>query len=395
MIRYEAPANWILYDHGAIATGLVEAKASVVSLSNVPYQRRWVEELQKIELKREVAGTSRIEGAEFTERELDVALRDSAEELQTRSQRQARAAVQTYRWIASLPDDRPVDGDLIREIHRRIVTGADDDRCPPGALRDRDQNVTFGAPRHRGVDGGEPCQVAFEAFTTALRAAYPSHDPLIRALAAHYHLAAMHPFLDGNGRTARALEALLLQRAGLRETSFIAMSNYYYDEKTQYLTALADVRRDGHDLTPFIVFALKGVVQQVRRLLGEIQRHISRELYLSLASELFGRLKSPRKRVIAQRQLEILRRLLEVESVGLQQLMELTEPQYRGLKNPTKAVVRDLSNLFSLKAIKAEKGPSGEYQVSVRLQWPTEITETEFFQSLRELPKAKTLSFLR
>ena len=50
------------------------------------------------------------------------------------------------------------------------------------------------------------------------------HDPIIQALAAHYHVAAMHPFLDGNGRTARALEALMLQRAGLRDTCFIAMS---------------------------------------------------------------------------------------------------------------------------------------------------------------------------
>jgi Fic family protein len=39
--------------------------------------------------------------------------------------------------------------------------------------------------------------------------------------------AAMHPFADGNGRTARALEALLLQRAGLREACFIPMSNYF------------------------------------------------------------------------------------------------------------------------------------------------------------------------
>jgi Fic family protein len=41
----------------------------------------------------------------------------------------------------------------------------------------------------------------------------------------------MHPFLDGNGRTARALEALMLQRTGLRDTLLIAMSNYSYEQK--------------------------------------------------------------------------------------------------------------------------------------------------------------------
>ena len=65
---------------------------------------------------------------------------------------------------------------------------------------------------------------------------------LRRALALHYHFAAMHPFLDGNGRSARALEALMLQRTGLRDTLFIAISNYYYEEKAEYLSALAEVR---------------------------------------------------------------------------------------------------------------------------------------------------------
>jgi hypothetical protein len=80
----------------SITNALAEAKASVLSLKTVPYQRRWVEALQQIELKREVAGTSRIEGAEFTERELEAAMRETPEQLLTRSQRQAHAAVQTY-----------------------------------------------------------------------------------------------------------------------------------------------------------------------------------------------------------------------------------------------------------------------------------------------------------
>jgi Fic family protein len=127
IIRYELPADWIRYDAVAVAGALAEARANVIALRSVPFQRRWVERLQQIELKREIAGTSRIEGADFTERELDQALRDDPQTLKTRSQRQARAAVETYRWIRALPDDRPVDARLMLEVHARIVTGADDD----------------------------------------------------------------------------------------------------------------------------------------------------------------------------------------------------------------------------------------------------------------------------
>lgn len=396
MIPYLWPKDWIIYDAPAITNALTEAKASVLSLKTVPYQRRWVEALQQIELKREVAGTSRIEGAEFTDRELDAAMNETPEQLLTRSQRQARAASQTYRWIAKLPADQPINRELILEIHRRIVTGADDDHCPPGRLRGRDDNVNFGTPRHRGVDGGEECERAFEAFTRALQHEYQEHDPIIQALAAHYHFASMHPFLDGNGRTARALEALMLQRAGLRDTSFIAMSNYYYDEKSGYLSTLAAARQGDHDLTPFLVFALKGVALQTQRLLKEIQHEISKELFRNLMFDLFTRLRTPKKRVLQDRQLEILKILLAEEQIEWTALIERMRTHYK-VKNPIKALVRDVNNLTALKAAWVHKmsDTPARFLVGVRLEWPTEVTETEFFERVRKLPKAKTHSFLQ
>ncbi len=104
VIRYEIPDRWAKYDGLALVSELTEAKAAIMSLTTIPYQRSWAEALQELELKREVAGTSRIEGADFTERELDEALQDEtpAERL-SRSQRQARSAKTTYRWIAGLP----------------------------------------------------------------------------------------------------------------------------------------------------------------------------------------------------------------------------------------------------------------------------------------------------
>jgi len=394
VIRYIAPSNWINYSNTEISKQLIETKSAVLSLRTIPYQRSWVDSLQQMELKREVAGTSRIEGADFTEGELDAALQETPEELLTRSQKQARAAVMTYRWIAKIPDDRPINCDLIYEIHQRIVTGADDDHCPPGQLRKQDENVTFGMPRHRGVEGGDQCRKVFVRLTEAIQREFPEHDPLIQALAAHYHLAAMHPFLDGNGRAARALEALMLQRAGLRDSCFIAMSNFYYDEKASYLTALSDVRAKNHDLTPFLLLGLKGIETQSRRLLTEIQRHVSKELFRNLMYNLFKRLETPRKRVIAERQIEILKLLLETEWMDYSELWKKAAPMYVKLKASRKAWSSDLNHLLSLKAIKYEKLPNNRYRFAVRLEWPTEITETAFFDSLKTLPKSKTHNFL-
>ena len=78
VIQYEIPPKWVKYDAVKLLQPLAEAKASVLALTGVPYRKAWAEKLQEIQLKQEVAGTSRIEGAEFTERELDEALSDEA-----------------------------------------------------------------------------------------------------------------------------------------------------------------------------------------------------------------------------------------------------------------------------------------------------------------------------
>lgn len=392
VIQYREPDDWIAYDASAIVEELAAAKGAVLALTLIPYQRSWADTLQEMELKREVAGTSRIEGAEFTERELDEALSGKAAEVDmTRSQRQARAAINTYRWVERLPKDRPIDESLIKEIHRRIVTGCDDDHCEPGALRRRDQNVIFGRPRHRGVTGGAECARTVARLIRAANQEYRGHDRLIQALALHYHFAALHPFQDGNGRTARALEALMLQRAHLRDSLFIAMSNYYYDEKDKYLESLSRVREADFDLTPFLKFALRGVDIQCRRLLREIRGHLQRSLFRDVMARMYGRLQSTRKRALASRQCEILGTLLDRDTpIEYRDLYALLEKHYVSLTGPMRAFVRDLNGLTGLGAIEVAEEARERYMIVVRLEWATEITETEFYKEINKLPAAKT-----
>ena len=396
-IQYALPTAWIRYDRGAVMERLLNAKVEIRVLQVIPFQRRWVAELQNVHLKMEISGTSRIEGADFVGNELDEAMRaETPEQLLTRSQRQANAAVRTYREIARMPDDRPVTVDLIRDIHRSIVLGCDDDHCEPGVPRKADHNVTFGRPRHRGVAGGKPCAEALERLTREAAASFREHDPLIRALALHYHFAAMHPFADGNGRTARALEALMLQRAGLKDVLFVPMSNYYYDNKDAYLAALAQVRECGHDLTPFLNFALKGIAEEASRVTGRLKKAVQKELFRSLMHELFARLESTRKRVILKRQLDLLNHLLDkdgaVEFYQLIQEVEREWEHYKSRKEPLLAIVRDLGRLREFGAITV--GRSSKTYIEVNLDWPSTITDSEFFERLEQLPKSKTYGFL-
>ena len=398
-IQYKEPTAWIKYDRTVIADHLLAAKASIMALRAIPFQRRWVKELQQVQLKMEVAGTSQIEGADFAANELDTAISAATtEQLLTRSQKQANAAVRTYRQIADIPDDRPISTVLIKHIHISLVTGCDDDHCAPGGIRQADQNVTFGVPKHRGAPGGQRCEALLDRLTQELATAFKDHDPLVQALALHYHFAAMHPFSDGNGRTARALEALMLQRAGLKDVLFIAMSNYYYEEKRAYLQALAAVRAQDHDLTMFLSFALRGIALQVFRLTGMLKKAVSKELFRNLMNELFVRLESTRKRVIVKRQLMVLNRLLERDGeVEWLQLVDEVRQYYASRKHVVAAMVRDVNRLAALGAVRVRiDDTSGrpQYFLEANLDWPSTITDTEFFERIEELPKSKTHRFL-
>ncbi len=383
---YTIPQQWLRYDVVAIAGLLVEAKTAAGVLKQMPYLPKWIEQAHEEQLRLEAIGTSRIEGAEFTQREQDEALAPGEAASPTgltHSQRQLRAADSTYRWLRSLPADQPVAADLILDIHRRIVTGCDDDHCEPGALRHAGPNVTFGMPRCRGAEGGPPLDDAFGTLCQAMAGEFRGHDRIIQAMAAHYHIGAMHPFDDGNGRTARALEAFMLRAAGVNDMVMVSLSNYYYEHKDEYLAALYESRESGHNLTPFLRFALPAVAERCNALATEIVTHSKRMLYREFAHSLFGRLRNPRRRALAERQLHILNALLDGGPVDLSDWIDQVWSHYSDLKFPGRAVGRDISELLELSAI-ALKGDL----VVANLDWPQQFSESELLEQYEKMPSA-------
>ena len=387
--RYIIPQRWIRYDAAAIFNLLVEAKTAAAVLRRMPYLHQWIEQAHEEQLRLEAAGTSRIEGAEFTPREQDEALASDAHHRTglTHSQRQLRSADAAYRWLQTQPAQRPVSYDFILDIHRRIVTGCDDDHCEPGALRPDGWNVIFGTPICRGAEGGNECQAAFNALCTAIAGEFRQHDPIIQAVAAHYHIGAMHPFGDGNGRTARALEAFMLRSAGVNDVVMVSISNYYYEHKEEYLKSLNQSRRNGHDITPFLLFALKAIAERCSALNEEIADNHRRILFREFAQALFGQMRSPRRRVLAERQLHILNVLLDGDSIDLVNLLTQSQPQYERLKHPIHALTRDIFGLLQLGAISLDLDNEGA-QITLNLDWPQELSDSELLERYENMPSA-------
>ena len=381
--RYLPPRDWIDYRVLDVANPLVQARTASGILNQLPHLPSWIEQALEEQLRLEAAGTTRIEGAVFSPQEEEDALAADIESVagMTHSQRQLRAADGACRWIGSLPADRPVDADLILAIHRRIVTGCDDDHCEPGALRGTGFEANFGSPACRGAESGSELTAAFAALVSAIEHEYRGHDRIVQAIAAHYHLGAMHPFGDGNGRTARAVEAYMLRAAGVNEMVMVSVSDFYYEHQDRYMAALYQSRRQGHDLTPFLKFALGAVEAVCRTLADKILTHNRRVLCSEFAQSLFAKLQSPRRRALGERQLHIIRALLESDFLAWDEFAKRVWEHYDGLKFPRKAVLRDLADLWSVGAIRV-----GEDEISMDLDWPRKFTESDLLARYEKLP---------
>lgn len=136
---------------------------------------------------------------------------------------------------------RRIDIDLIIEVCRVLRDG-------PAQLRDAEpiliEDVVAGQAVYTPPRGRMRITALLHNLTDFLRG--PGDlDPLIRMAVAHYQFEAIHPFVDGNGRTGRILNILALVQAGLLEIPVLYLSRYIIQNKGEYYRRLRGVTERG------------------------------------------------------------------------------------------------------------------------------------------------------
>lgn len=97
--------------------------------------------------------------------------------------------------------------------------------------------------------------------------------PLIKAAIVHLHFVYIHPFDDGNGRSARALSNLYLMNQDYQFINFLSPSDYFDHHRAEYYRAIQNTRAHDNDTTFFILYYLRALVEQ----LGDVQDEIKKE----------------------------------------------------------------------------------------------------------------------
>jgi Fic family protein len=94
--------------------------------------------------------------------------------------------------------------------------------------------------------------------------------PVLTAGISHYELVRIHPFIDGNGRVARALATLILYKLGFDIKDFFSLDDYYNENRPNYYTALQSVNPKTINITQWLEYFVEGVAKQIGQIKDKV-----------------------------------------------------------------------------------------------------------------------------
>lgn len=134
------------------------------------------------------------------------------------------------------------------------------------------RNTTTGEITFRPPSPLEVPHLMEELFSWLNSPSGKAVHPILRAGILHYELVRIHPFTDGNGRTARALALLSLYLEGFKIKKFFALEDYYDSHPGEYYNALKSVEENGGDLTAWLEYFTLGIAIEFNRVKTLVQK---------------------------------------------------------------------------------------------------------------------------
>ena len=299
-----------------------------------------------------ISGTAAIEGNPITEEDVQKIAQGEDVEIYTKKDKQEILnLIKAYSLLSGIePGVEPfvVTEELICELHEIITSDVPDENNIPGKYRNGIVHV--GDKAHGGIYTPpkiiKDIQNLMRMLVAWINCEEILHiNPFVRAAMLHYYFCAIHPFWDGNGRTARLLEAILLQSSNIKYLPR-ELSNYYYRNVDDYYIAFSKSIKLKKDITPFLKFCLESSVDSLTRIKKSIIFFIRK---FSLRE--FYRVEK-QKKTLTQRQFELLDLLLDHPiNFVLKDLHNKTPFSILYNKVTTQTARRDLKKLLTKKLL--------------------------------------------
>jgi len=228
-------------------------------------------------LMEEAIASSQLEGAATTR----VVAKEMLRQNRKPRNKHERMIVNNYTTMMYIKElqKQPLTVDLIREIHRKITKETLEDRSYEGEFRNTneikvgavdDGQIIYDPPDFNKVPQllEQLCKFANSEPTNYYL------NPFIKAVILHYMIGYIHPFFDGNGRTARALFYwYIITNESYQMLEYVAVSRIIKNSPGQYTRAYLFSEKDDNDVTYFVKFHLRAI----ELALNEFKTYIARK----------------------------------------------------------------------------------------------------------------------
>ncbi|MCT4606568.1 MAG: Fic family protein [Marinisporobacter sp.] len=175
--------------------------------------------------------------------------------------------------------DEPLDENIILSIYKILTKDTLDEedlvekyRTDSVFVWDTKSNtITYTAPHHSEV------QELMDSLLDFIHSNNNFH-PIIKACIIHFYFVYIHPFFDGNGRTARAISYMYLLQNGYNFFKFFSISSVINEEKNQYYSAIKNTEIYDSDMTYFIRYYTRMIVHSIIKIKNSFRKEFGRRL---------------------------------------------------------------------------------------------------------------------
>jgi len=250
----------------ALQDGIDQLEQRRQIFQNLPLDPQHAEWFRHRAWVRTIHGTTRIEGNSLNALEVEDVLTGAGSAFTRKDALEVLATREALGFVDEIAPERNVaiDERLIRHVHALVLDDIDPLLTPgayrrgPNAVGDAQGNVIFRTPSSGDVPP------LMREFGSWLRRGHDKQPAPVAAALAHLELVAIHPFYDGNGRTARALARLLLLRGGYAFDGLVSLDAYLDNDRRAYFDAIRDSAgieyRPPYDATAFVEYFVRSIV---------------------------------------------------------------------------------------------------------------------------------------
>jgi Fic family protein len=348
-IRFEvdlarmAPTFWMF---------LGEARSKCDHLANVPMPPKDAQNLHLVTLTKGVHATTAIEGNTLSQSDVEQIVRSvserttGSEDYRVREVENVLRAYNSIQRTIATGIGLALTPQLIKQFNAEVLGGLElPSEVTPGQVRNH--SVVVG--RYRGPDAADCERLLIEMCDWLNRSEFIGEGlmrvpiAIIRASLVHLYLAWIHAFGDGNGRTARLCEYLVLVTSGVPSSAAHLISNHCNNTRDEYYRQLQFASESGGDVSRFLTYCASGFVTELS---DQLKTVYDRQFRLTwsehVATNIPGRdlAVRDRRRLIAEE--------LFGRAVGGDQITSLTPDLARTYaRTVPKTLVRDLQELVS------------------------------------------------